>query len=319
MFNLIKCINQMSSVESFFFCNFKVCPTVSTAQVLFWSCFWGRKHQWRSVPKSCISSGAARAPQVVSFMQLLLLLYIHPSIHPSCVTTNMIVVYIHRGSTTCITYGQTGAGKTHTMLGSSPDRPGLYTLAVWDIFYYRSGTQTHSPLLVFVSFFEIYCGQLYDLLNDKKRCLLLSVITFLPFLFPLIRENLSFILSIRLFAREDGQKVVHITGLHEVRVDSVGSLLQVCLWFQQKAQMHSNESFLLSPLLCSLIKAVSHGMAERTQGMSGANAHSSRSHTMLQLQLREPNQQMAGRWRRIYIIIIFELFCGFQKSFIAAI
>lgn len=90
----------------------------------------------------------------------------------------MMGVYIHRGSATCIAYGQTGAGKTHTMLGSSPDRPGLYTLAVWDIFYYLYGTQTHSPLLVFVSFFEIYCGQLYDLLNGKKRCLLLSVITF---------------------------------------------------------------------------------------------------------------------------------------------
>lgn len=56
--------------------------------------------------------------------------------------------------------------------------------------------------------------------------------------FPSYSENLSFILSIRLFAREDRQKVVHITGLHEVRVDSVGSLLQVCLWFQQKAQMN---------------------------------------------------------------------------------
>lgn len=33
---------------------------------------------------------------------------------------------------------------------------------------------------------------------------------------------------IRLFAREDGQKVVHIAGLRDVRVDSVSSLLEVC-------------------------------------------------------------------------------------------
>lgn len=77
---------------------------------------------------------------------------------------------IHRGYATCFAYGQTGAGKTHTMLGSSPTRPGLYTLAFRDIFAHLSATQTHSPLLVYVSFFEIYCGQLYDLLNHRKRC-----------------------------------------------------------------------------------------------------------------------------------------------------
>lgn len=74
-----------------------------------------------------------------------------------------------RGNATCFAYGQTGAGKTYTMLGSSPERPGLYMLAVRDIFANISTTPTHSPLLVYVSFFEIYCGQLYDLLNHRKR------------------------------------------------------------------------------------------------------------------------------------------------------
>lgn len=45
----------------------------------------------------------------------------------------------------------------------------------------------------------------------------------------------------------------------------------------------------------ALIKAISQGTAERTQGMSGVNPLSSRSHAMLQIQLRGPNQQMAGR------------------------
>ena len=36
---------------------------------------------------------------------------------------------------------------------------------------------------------------------------------------------------IRLFAREDGQKVVHIAGLRDVRVDSVSLLLEVCSLF----------------------------------------------------------------------------------------
>ncbi|XP_040897283.1 uncharacterized protein LOC121184013 [Toxotes jaculatrix] len=143
------------------------------------------------------------------------------------------------GKATCFAYGQTGAGKTHTMLGSSPERPGLYALAVRDIFAHLSTAHMHSTLLVYVSFFEIYCGQLYDLLDHRKR----------------------------LFAREDGQRVVHIAGLRDVRVDSVSSLLEV----------------------------ISQGTEERTQGMSGVNPHSSRSHALLQIQLRGPKQQIAGR------------------------
>ncbi|XP_023266417.1 uncharacterized protein LOC111658217 [Seriola lalandi dorsalis] len=146
---------------------------------------------------------------------------------------------LNGGKATCFAYGQTGAGKTHTMLGSSPGRPGLYALAVRDIFAHLSTTHINLPLLVYVSFFEIYCGQLYDLLDHRKR----------------------------LFAREDGQKVVHIAGLHDVRVDSVSSLLEV----------------------------ISQGTEERTQGMSGVNPLSSRSHALLQIQLRCPNQQIAGR------------------------
>ncbi|KAK1892835.1 Kinesin-like protein KIF24 [Dissostichus eleginoides] len=145
---------------------------------------------------------------------------------------------LNGGKATCFAYGQTGAGKTHTMLGS-PVRPGLYALAVRDIFAHLSTTHMNSPLLVYVSFFEIYCGQLYDLLDHRKR----------------------------LFAREDGLKVVHIVGLRDVRVDSVSSLMEV----------------------------ISQGTEVRTQGVSGVNPLSSRSHALLQIQLRDANQQIAGR------------------------
>lgn len=80
-----------------------------------------------------------------------------------------IILFIYRGKATCFAYGQTGAGKTHTMLGSSPGRPGLYALAVRDIFAHLSTTRAYSSLQVYVSFFEIYCGQLYDLLDHRKR------------------------------------------------------------------------------------------------------------------------------------------------------
>ncbi|XP_018615500.2 kinesin-like protein KIF24 [Scleropages formosus] len=91
------------------------------------------------------------------------------------------------------------------MLGS-PQRPGLYALAGRDIFAQLgqslsepSVTKLPEAPLVFLSFFEIYCGQLYDLLDHRKR----------------------------LFAREDQHHVVQIVGLREVMVDCVDNLLEV--------------------------------------------------------------------------------------------
>ncbi|XP_028312731.1 uncharacterized protein LOC114469421 [Gouania willdenowi] len=146
---------------------------------------------------------------------------------------------LNGGKATCFAYGQTGAGKTHTMLGSCPTRPGLYALAVQDIFKHLSTTHTCSSQQMYVSFFEIYCGQLYDLLDHRKR----------------------------LFAREDGQKVVHISGLRYIKVTSIESLMEV----------------------------ISQGTEERTQGVSGVNPFSSRSHAVLQIELRHSTQQRAGR------------------------
>lgn len=82
MFNQVKCLNQISSMWSSTV-QLKLRPLVSTAQVLFWWCFWGGKHQWRSVPKNCISSGAAHAPQVGLLNRCAVIIaLIHPSIHP---------------------------------------------------------------------------------------------------------------------------------------------------------------------------------------------------------------------------------------------
>nr|XP_015218138.1 PREDICTED: kinesin-like protein KIF24 isoform X2 [Lepisosteus oculatus] len=106
------------------------------------------------------------------------------------------------GKATCFAYGQTGAGKTHTMMGTARS-PGLYALAARDLFA-RLGrpAPARGPLHLCISFFEIYCGQLYDLLDGRKR----------------------------LFAREDGRHVVQIVGLREERVESVGTLLEVISW-----------------------------------------------------------------------------------------
>ncbi|XP_029437100.1 kinesin-like protein KIF24 [Rhinatrema bivittatum] len=142
------------------------------------------------------------------------------------------------GNATCFAYGQTGAGKTYTMIGTQ-QKPGLYALAAKDIFQQLESSQTRKDLVIYISFYEIYCGQLYDLLNGRKR----------------------------LFAREDGKRIVQIVGLREVQVNSVDLLLEV------------------------IIK----GSRERSTGATGVNSDSSRSHAIIQIQIKDAANRMFGR------------------------
>lgn len=91
--------------------------------------------------------------------------------------------------------GQTGSGKTFTMLD---ERDGLYVLAARDIFETLKRSE-YAPYAAYVSFYEIYQSQLYDLLNDRKK----------------------------LFAREDGKQQVCISGLTENEVDNVPQLMEI--------------------------------------------------------------------------------------------
>lgn len=47
--------------------------------------------------------------------------------------------------------------------------PGLYALAAKDIFHQLETNHQKKDHSVWISFYEIYCGQLYDLLNGRKR------------------------------------------------------------------------------------------------------------------------------------------------------
>jgi kinesin family member 2/24 len=63
-------------------------------------------------------------------------------------------------------YGQTGAGKTHTMMGipGDPHNMGLYAMAALDIFHVCP-----NDLDVHVSMFEIYNGKFWDILDEGRK------------------------------------------------------------------------------------------------------------------------------------------------------
>ena len=108
----------------------------------------------------------------------------------------MIEAAFNKTKVTCFAYGQTGSGKTYTMIGIKNKIPGLYLLAAYDIF---SLLENYSNLSIWVSFYEIYCGKLYDLLNGRKM----------------------------LTAREDGKQNICIVGLTEKNVDNLNDMMEI--------------------------------------------------------------------------------------------
>ncbi|KAI9256213.1 P-loop containing nucleoside triphosphate hydrolase protein [Sporodiniella umbellata] len=123
-------------------------------------------------------------------------------------TAQPLVQYVFRGGkATCFAYGQTGSGKTFTMLDPYH---GLYVLAARDVFKWIHQPE-YEHLSAWIGFYEIYQGQLYDLLNERKK----------------------------LFAREDGKQNVVIVGLKEFVIKNVQDLMQV---FEYGSQARSTGS-----------------------------------------------------------------------------
>ena len=108
----------------------------------------------------------------------------------------MIEAAFHKIKVTCFAYGQTGSGKTYTMMGNRRQIPGLYLLAAYDIF---TLLQNYRGYTIWVSFYEIYCGKLFDLLNERKI----------------------------LTAREDGKQNICIGGLTEKNAEDINILMQI--------------------------------------------------------------------------------------------
>jgi len=81
----------------------------------------------------------------------------------------LIKTVFNRGKATCFAYGCTGSGKTFTMLGNE-EVQGIYILAASEIFTILHNGTHGEGLGLWISFYEIYCGQLFDLLNGRARC-----------------------------------------------------------------------------------------------------------------------------------------------------
>lgn len=77
----------------------------------------------------------------------------------------LIPLLFNKGVVTCFAYGQTGSGKTYTMRGAQE-------FAIRDLFSH--GKKVSSSLKYSISFFEIYEGRLFDLLNQREKLVLLE-------------------------------------------------------------------------------------------------------------------------------------------------
>ncbi|XVF49197.1 hypothetical protein PTKIN_Ptkin03bG0249300 [Pterospermum kingtungense] len=104
----------------------------------------------------------------------------------------IVPLIFNRTKATCFAYGQTGSGKTYTM------QP-LPLKASQDIFKLMYHTYRNQGFQLFVSFFEIYGGKVFDLLNDRKK----------------------------LCMREDGKQQVCIVGLQEYKVLDVQTIKEL--------------------------------------------------------------------------------------------
>ncbi|XP_019474358.1 kinesin-like protein KIF2C isoform X6 [Meleagris gallopavo] len=109
------------------------------------------------------------------------------------------------GKATCFAYGQTGSGKTHTMGGDFSGRAqnaskGIYAFASQDVFFLLSQPRYRSQdLEVYVTFFEIYNGKVFDLLNKKAKLRVL----------------------------EDGKQQVQVVGLQEKQVNCAEDVIRM--------------------------------------------------------------------------------------------
>ena len=127
------------------------------------------------------------------------------------------------GVVTCFAYGQTGSGKTYTMRG-------IQDFAIENIFQIFSelGKKMKTKFIFYISFFEIYLGLLYDLLNNRNKVM----------------------------ALEDKNQRVQIYGLIEQQVESPKEMKSIIDFANRVRTTHNtvtNETSSRSHAICNFI------------------------------------------------------------------
>lgn len=137
---------------------------------------------------------------------------------------------LNKGIVTCFAYGQTGSGKTYTMKG-------IQSIAIKQLF--SNTRDTGKRFEFYVSFFEIYGGRLYDLLNNRNK---LSVL-------------------------EDKNQKVQVFGLEEKLVESpeeMGEMIDLANSIRTTHNTVTNEVSSRSHAICNII--IKEENSEETYG-----------------------------------------------------
>ena len=132
-------------------------------------------------------------------------------------------ILMRGGVVTCFAYGQTGSGKTYTMKG-------IQDIAIENIFqiFNNLGRRYRKKYTFYISFYELYLGLLYDLLNNRKK----------------------------LMALEDKNQKVQIYGLTEQLVESPEEMKSIIDFANNVRTTHNtvtNETSSRSHAVCNFI------------------------------------------------------------------
>ncbi|XP_075044116.1 kinesin-like protein KIF18A [Mixophyes fleayi] len=128
-------------------------------------------------------------------------------------TTRIVLDGVLNGyNCTVLAYGATGAGKTHTMLGS-PGQPGVMYLTMQDLYNRMESVQEEKLCNVAVSYLEVYNEQIHDLLSNSGP----------------------------LAVREDAQKGVVVQGLTLHQPKSADEILQLLDYGNKNRTQHPTD------------------------------------------------------------------------------
>ena len=147
---------------------------------------------------------------------------------------------------TGMVYGQTGSGKTHTMFGAEDGgTPGLAQLAIRDIFdavkaYHEKGLVAN----IFVSFYQVYMEQAYDLLSGPPRAAVNGAGSADGVKVPLLTlpgDQPIMAQAPALSIRSDPKRGTYLDGLQHVHVEDAESTVQVLHQGLRNRQVHSTQ------------------------------------------------------------------------------